>query len=252
MLQNCGTAAESLGSPLDDPHPAAISALPSWERQQEAARKREEKLAEAQLHEFDHVKDIQLNDEQRAAYDAVMSGSGITVISGVGGSGKSLLIQRLTHDLRQLGKNVVLAATTGVAAMRLSKHAVTAHSLFDLPVSGSKMGRGRGNELGPLRLGSLARKRLVDMDVAFIDEYAMLNCKNLNFISYRMQQAVPAPLLGVGRALTGTEALAEAMKKHLVLVGDHLQVRIECDHASHATDLTPSIDDGCCGVIKTL
>ena len=110
-----------------------------------------------------------LNDEQQAAYAAVMSGSGITVISGVGGSGKSLLIQRLTHDLRQLGKNVILAATTGVAAMRLSKHAVTAHSLFDLPVSGSNTSRGRGNELGPLRLGSLSRKRLVDMDVAFID-----------------------------------------------------------------------------------
>ena len=117
----------------------------------------------------------------------MMSSSGITVISGVGGSGKSLLIQRLTHDLRQLGKNVELAATTGVAAMRLSKHAVTAHNLFDLPVSGSnKMSRGRGNELGPLRLGSQSRKRLVEMDVAFVDEYAMLNCKNLNFISYRM------------------------------------------------------------------
>ena len=52
-----------------------------------------------------------------------------------------------------------------------------------------------------------------------------LNCKNLNFISYRMQQAVPAPSLGMGRALARNEALAEAMKNHLVLVGDHLQVR---------------------------
>jgi hypothetical protein len=58
----------------------------------------------------------------------------------------------------------------------------------------------------------------------FVDEYAMLNCKNLNFISYRMQQAVPAPKLGLGVAISGKEALAEAMKKHLVLVGDHLQV----------------------------
>ena len=126
MLQSNGKEQENLGSPLDDPHPDASSALPSWEHQQVAARqqlvaqKREENLKQEMLHEFDHVRGIVLNDEQQAAYDAVMSSSGITVISGVGGSGKSLLIQRLTHDLRQQGKNVELAATTECASANTS------------------------------------------------------------------------------------------------------------------------------------
>ena len=38
MLQSYGKATENLGSPLDDPHLDASSALPSWERQQVAVR----------------------------------------------------------------------------------------------------------------------------------------------------------------------------------------------------------------------
>ena len=222
MLQSYGSGAESLGSPLDEADPNASTSLPNSERHRLAALLREEKLIDQLLHEFEHVKDVKLNEEQQAAYDAVMAGSGITMISGVGGSGKSLLIQRLTHDLRQRGSTVLLSATTGVAAMRLSKHAVTAHSLFDIPVGrSSKKG---GNKLAPMPPGSLVRKRLESMDVAFIDESAMLNSRNLNVISFRMQQALPAPMQGEALGLSGKEALAESLKKHLVLVGDHLQV----------------------------
>lgn len=48
--------------------------------------------------------------------------------AGAGGSGKSFVTKHLTHSLRAMGKDVMLAATTGAAAQRLSAYAGTVHS----------------------------------------------------------------------------------------------------------------------------
>jgi DNA replication protein DnaC len=217
MLQNHDTLVEPLGSPEGDPDQAASSSLPNCERVRKVLQRKIAKRKAAQLNEFAHLENVVLNPTQQAVYDAVRVGSGFSAISGMGGTGKSLLVQRLTHELRKQGKTVLLCATTGVAAMRLSSYGVTAHSLFDLPVGNSK--------LGPLWCDSAARINLEEFDVLVIDEFSMMTNTVFNCVGYRWQQAVKAPDNGEGVCLTGAEAMAAAMKKHIILVGDHLQVR---------------------------
>jgi hypothetical protein len=81
-----------------------------------------------------------LLEEQQRVFDAVtaMQG-GFVLLTGGPGSGKTYLTKRLALHFRQKERKVLFSASTGAAAMRLSRFASTNHSTFHIPVYGAYM-----------------------------------------------------------------------------------------------------------------
>ncbi|PWZ18654.1 ATP-dependent DNA helicase PIF1 [Zea mays] len=80
-----------------------------------------------------------LNEEQRAAYDKIMSvvdtdQGGLFFVDGPGGTGKTYLYRVLLATLRNQGKIAVATATSGVAAS-IMPGGRTAHSRFKIPLT---------------------------------------------------------------------------------------------------------------------
>jgi Rad3-related DNA helicase len=77
-----------------------------------------------------------LNDEQRAAYDEIMSANdtdngGMFFVDGPGGTGKTFLYRALLAKVRSQNKLVVATTTSGVAAP-IMLGGRTAHSRFKI------------------------------------------------------------------------------------------------------------------------
>ncbi|AQK86929.1 hypothetical protein ZEAMMB73_Zm00001d038566 [Zea mays] len=80
-----------------------------------------------------------LNEEQRSAYDKILSvvdtnNSGVFFVDGPGGTGKTYLYKALLAALRSHDKIAVATATSGVAASILPRGR-TAHSRFKIPLT---------------------------------------------------------------------------------------------------------------------
>ncbi|PWZ25377.1 ATP-dependent DNA helicase PIF1 [Zea mays] len=80
-----------------------------------------------------------LNEEQRAAYDKIMSAvdtdhGGLFFVDGPGGTGKTYLYRVLLATLRSQNKIVVATTTSGVAAS-IMPGGRTAHSRFKIPLT---------------------------------------------------------------------------------------------------------------------
>ena len=167
------------------------------------------------LNEFAETDAIELNPEQQAVHDALAHRtSGISMVSGMGGTGKTLLMKKLTRTLRLAGKTVRLCATTGAAAIRLSKRGVTAHSLFALP-AGSSI-------LCGLSPTNPTYEKLVSTNVFIIDEMSMLTAGLFGCILHRLLQVVMCDGHDVPLSTIDLDQLKD---KHIVLNGDHGQVR---------------------------
>ena len=73
--------------------------------------------------------DASLTKSQQRAYKAIMSGLNV-FLTGHAGTGKSYLLNIVRHELSDAGKNVVVAAPTGIAAINVG--GTTLHRLFEL------------------------------------------------------------------------------------------------------------------------
>lgn len=110
---------------------------------------------------------ITLSSEQKSAVKTAVY-SGITVITGGPGTGKTTIIRTILDCLSSLGKSFVLAAPTGRAAKRMTDsclvEAKTIHRLLETDFSG-------GNAL------SFARKEdnPIEADYIIIDEMSMVD-----------------------------------------------------------------------------
>ena len=107
-----------------------------------------------------------LNTAQRAAYDAVATGTSI-FLTGPGGTGKSFLLNLF---LEIPGRKVSLTALTGCAAILLHSQAKTVHSWA---------GIGLGTEsvevlVAGLKKSRKAKKRWFETDILVIDEISMM------------------------------------------------------------------------------
>ena len=79
--------------------------------------------------------------EQATAMEDLLqpNAAGLHVLSGPPGTGKNFCIQHLTKQAMQNGRKVMLCATTGAAAIRLSVTAKTVHSAFNINLTGMYM-----------------------------------------------------------------------------------------------------------------
>ena len=111
-----------------------------------------------------------LNEGQRTAYDAVLSGQHV-FITGPGGTGKSYLMHHIFNTLtRATGRNIALTAMTGCAALLLHSKAKTLHSW-------AGVGLARDDVVMLVKNIKKSRKaalRWIQTDVLVIDEVSML------------------------------------------------------------------------------
>ncbi len=75
---------------------------------------------------------IILTEDQQKALSLVMAGERNIFITGAAGSGKSTLIKAIVQTSQMYGKNVLVCAPTGIAAMNI-EGGMTIHAAFGFP-----------------------------------------------------------------------------------------------------------------------
>jgi hypothetical protein len=207
------------GGPLPTPPPRAAGTTPAAaERQRQAAAAAA--LAASLASEFSQHDDKPFTPHQQAAVDALLHQRvGLAVLSGGPGCGKTFVVQKLTRLLRAQGRTVHLSASTGAAAVRLSRFATTNHTAFNLPVYQQFGSRA----LRPVRSTDAHVQALQVADVFFIDEFSMMTSEHLMQVLITLWHA-------------SGEASIDEMLKHrlIILVGDHAQVRFGGQSRMHA------------------
>ena len=112
-------------------------------------------------------------------------------VSGVGGTGRSFLIETIRSQVKQIWKDgldketiCVVAAPTGLAAYNVG--GVTVHRLFQLPIEH----KGKTAGYWPLSKDAqkIMRTKLHALKLVVIDEVSMLSCLNLAYIHLRLQE----------------------------------------------------------------
>lgn len=156
--------------------------------------------------------------EQQMAFDSITrAGTGLFLITGGPGSGKTFLTRRLAKHFRAKGDDtkVLLAGSTGASSVRLSKHASTVHTTFAL------------SKHGPLLIGINHRCRslLEQAKVIFIDEMSMLNTDLVGGIFFQLRK--------IHHCMTNTELFQKLL---VVFVGDHAQLPPVCRHNTEGCD----------------
>ena len=112
-------------------------------------------------------------------------------ISGVGGTGKSFLIETIRSQVKEIWKEdigndttCVVAAPTGLAAYNVG--GVMVHCLFQLPIEHE------GNTAGYWTSSKVAQKvmrtNLCSLKLVIIDEVSMLSSLNLAYIHLRLEE----------------------------------------------------------------
>jgi Cdc6-like AAA superfamily ATPase len=146
------------------------------------------------------------NGEQQIIFDAIQAQhSGLCILSGPPGSGKTWLIKKLIYSFRQSKKKVMVTATTGIAAGRLDKYASTVYNAFAIPPE--------GDYIPALSVSSLRCQNIRSSDVIIMDEMSMITLHAFQRILYRVSQC------------TGADGISEVVKnKLIILVGDMHQV----------------------------
>ena len=160
---------------------AQIGEMPSW------IKSKKEMLADVLFHEHE-VSDIDsLNEMQKLAYNIVKSHFEdnsvdkdplCLIVVGVGGTGKSYLINAMRNLLQA---KCAVTATTGKAAFNI--RGTTLHSLLRLPVGSRGQSVLKGQTL------SRFQQSLHHIDYIIIDEYSMLGQNSFGWVDKRCKQA---------------------------------------------------------------
>jgi ATP-dependent exoDNAse (exonuclease V) alpha subunit len=126
-----------------------------------------------------------LSPEQAAVFELVEKTRDHIFVTGRAGTGKSTLLNHLSWNT---GKQVVIAAPTGVAALNVGGQ--TIHSLFRLPLGVIADHKIEQND--PLR------KLLNTIDTLVIDEVSMVNADIIDAIDRSLRQARQKPFTAFG------------------------------------------------------
>lgn len=129
------------------------------------------------LQEYQRVNSITLHSAQIEAVERAVE-SGVSVITGGPGTGKTTIIRCVLSVLKQHGLSVLLAAPTGRAAKRLSEStgedAKTIHRMLELDFNA-----GKGNF-------TYGDNKKLEADVVIIDEVSMVD----SYLFYSLMRAL--------------------------------------------------------------
>ena len=143
-----------------------------------------------------------MNYNQRIAFDIIKehfldsnSNQLFMIITGLGGSGKSFVIQAVTSLLNEQCK---VCAYFGIAAFNIK--GTTLHSLLQLPI--------RGKKNGPLKASALAKLQsdLIGVKYLIIDEFSVIGQNMFGWINRRCKAATgctTVPFGGISVILVG-------------------------------------------------
>ncbi len=158
--------------------------------------KSENILSEKELSEIEKSQEIELDKKQRLAVAEAIS-SGLLVITGGPGTGKTTTIKTIIEYFDRKQKQVLLAAPTGRAAKKLSestkKEAKTIHRLLE--INGMPDDDVAGNEQNSLRFEKDAQNPL-EADVIIIDEMSMVDIFLMNSLLEAITVGTRLILLG--------------------------------------------------------
>lgn len=116
---------------------------------------------------------------QKKAFDTIMSGAN-TFVTGGAGTGKSVVAMEVIRELEAQGKNVVVCAPTGIAAINIG--GTTIHKAFGLK-------KGPCIAEKSLKLATHASKLIKMADVILIDEISMCRIDMMDTICASIKKA---------------------------------------------------------------
>lgn len=109
-----------------------------------------------------------LNEEQKKMFDIMTSGNDNIFLSGRAGTGKTTLINEYIKYAMSHKMNVVVCATTGIAAVNIK--GVTCHRFFKIPI-------------GFVASKPTYNSNLMNADVIIIDEISMCRVDMFDYIA---------------------------------------------------------------------
>lgn len=125
---------------------------------------------------------MSFTNDQRVAYDTLLTGNHI-FLTGEGGTGKSYLIKTFIRQKKeQEGKNVLVCAPTGIAALNLG--GVTMHKALRMPTRVIVP-----DDYADKKNLKKTAKILKKTDVFIMDEISMCRCDQFNLIGASMERA---------------------------------------------------------------
>lgn len=118
------------------------------------------------------IKKEKLNKKQRYALDTMLSGSNV-FLTGDAGTGKTTVIQTFIQEAEEMGKNVLVSATTGIAADNIGYGAMTVHRALNISVRFEEYRKKVKSRVDLLK----------EADVLIIDEISMCRFDLFNVIA---------------------------------------------------------------------
>lgn len=115
-----------------------------------------------------------LTEDQKRAYDAMLSGKNI-FLTGEAGTGKSFLLNKFIEDLEG-EKNILITAPTGIAAIEIG--GATLHRTFQIPISDLEKIKN-----GPKKAGDAIEAA----DILIIDEISMCRLDVFEYVLKAVQ-----------------------------------------------------------------
>ncbi len=143
---------------------------------------------EDEINEYERINKIKLHEKQRKAVEVAVN-SGVSVITGGPGTGKTTIVKCILYCLELQRKSVLLLAPTGRAAKRLSEstrqEAKTIHRALDLDFKNGNGAFFTKNENDPLK-----------QDVVIIDEMSMVDAMLMNSLLKAVKTGAQLILVG--------------------------------------------------------
>ena len=143
-----------------------------------------------ELGKIEIIDDIELSEKQKEAIEAV-NDNNVSIITGGPGTGKTTIIKSIIQIYKAKGKKVVLCASTGRAAKRITEttgeDASTLHRLLEI---------GKFDDDIFLKKQNDYQGTPIDADVVIVDEVSMVDMFLMNYLVSSLYKGTKLVLVG--------------------------------------------------------